>query len=74
MGMLTSVEEKQFQEWMEREGLTQERVDAKKKNGWWRNFWSEWGPDLLFVACVLGGVTALTVIYLTLETLGWFNL
>lgn len=39
-----------------------------------RRFWAAWGGWLLFGATMLGLVTALLVIYSTLENLGWFNL
>jgi len=61
---------KEFREWLR----LQEIAEAKKKNGWWRNFWTEYGGDLVFVASVLGGIVAVALIYLGLENLGWFNL
>lgn len=62
--------QQEFREWL----AQQEIAEARKKNGWWRNFWTEYGGDLVFVACVLGALTILTAIYLALETAGWFRL
>lgn len=61
---------KEFREWLQ----MQEIAEAKKKNGWWRNFWTEYGGDLVFVATVLGALTIFVAIYLVAETAGWFRL
>ncbi|HLZ92955.1 MAG TPA: hypothetical protein VKQ28_14675 [Candidatus Acidoferrum sp.] len=78
MALMTESEEKQFQAFVLQQELAgheeRRRAQAARKNGWWRNFWTEYGGDLLFIACVLGGLTAAVLIYLGLEAAGWFNL
>lgn len=73
----TEQDRKSYEVWLG-ERLREEdivrRAAARRKNGWWRNFWTEYGGDLVFVATVLGALTIFAAVYLAMETAGWFRL
>src|SRR5579859_1927624 len=56
MALMTESEEKQFQAFVLQQELAgheeRRRAQAARKNGWWRNFWTEYGGDLLYTAAV----------------------
>lgn len=70
----TKAQRDAFNNWLLEQCSGEEQAAARKKNGWWRNFWTEYGGDLVFVASVIGGCVAVVLIYLGLENLGWFRL